>query len=195
MSGFRTAVVLIGDTVQRLALRELGDATRWVDIALLNELRSPFFVDDPALAGDGVIAAGGTVLLPVEAAVPSGDQDDPFYSDVRLLRGELLVENGDLSLVSGVANLVQALGNRVVVEKRELMFHPEYGCWVSTLLGQVNGPTAGSIAAFYVKSSLLEDDRVRSVDQITADVIGDQIKVMAVVTPTYGESFDFSKVI
>ena len=37
----RHAEVHHGDTLQRISLRELGDASRWVELVLLNELRPP----------------------------------------------------------------------------------------------------------------------------------------------------------
>jgi len=66
--GFRSVELRRGDTLQRVALRELGDAARWVDIALLNSLRPPYVVDDGADAGDGVAYAGMSILIPVPAA-------------------------------------------------------------------------------------------------------------------------------
>lgn len=39
--GKRTTVVRSGDTLQRIALRELGDASRWRDIARKNHIRDP----------------------------------------------------------------------------------------------------------------------------------------------------------
>lgn len=193
--GFRSVELRFGDTLQRVAVRELGDAARWVDIALLNNLRPPYVVDDPADAVEGVASAGTSILIPVQAEFPVGDADDPFLTDLVLYRGRLQVNEGDLVLVSGGPNLIQSLRHRVMVEKRDLWFHPEYGCWVHSILGQMNGPRAAGLAAFYIKSTLLEDERVRSVDSIVADVIGDQIKVEATVIPVYGEVFAFEEVL
>jgi hypothetical protein len=39
-----TATVIAGETLTRLAVRELGDCTRWVEIAELNGLRDPRYV-------------------------------------------------------------------------------------------------------------------------------------------------------
>jgi hypothetical protein len=193
--GFKTVEIHRGDTMQRLAFRELGDAKRWVDIALLNSLRPPYIVDDAALAGDGVAYAGQKILVPVEVETPVADTHDEFLTDVKLSKGILQIRDGDFVLVSGKDNFIQALRHRINVRKRSLWFHPEYGCWVHSLLGKQNGPAAGGMAAFYVKSSILEDDRVSSVESITAEVAGDTIRVSCVVLPKYGESIAFQQVI
>lgn len=59
---WRSATVKYGDTLQRLALRELGSAERWPDIALLNGLIPPYCAE---LADNGVAAYGETLLLPI----------------------------------------------------------------------------------------------------------------------------------
>jgi hypothetical protein len=193
--GFKIVEVLRGDTLQKLSLRELGDASKWVDIALLNSLRPPYLADDAVSALDGMAYAGQTILIPIQADNAIADTHDQFLTDLALPNGKLQVENGDWVLVSGNNNLVQALRNRVMVRKRSLWFHPEYGCWVHSLLGKLNGPSAGGLAAFYVKSSILEDIRVASIESIIAEVTGDVIRVNCVVVPIYGESIAFEQVI
>lgn len=190
--GFRSVEVLAGDTLQRLSLREMGDAAHWVDIALLNGLHPPYLA---ASASPGVAAYGDTILIPVEVVNPVAETGDPFLSDLVLKDGFLQTREGDLVLVSGVNNLLQALQSRIMSRKRSLWFHPEYGCWVHAMIGAINGQTAGGMAAFYVKSSVLEDDRVKSVERITAEVIGDTIHVSCILNPVYGESVAFNQVL
>jgi phage baseplate assembly protein W len=51
--------VIIGDSLQRIALNIYGDPTRWKEIALYNKLEYPYITDD--LTFDKNIAATGTV--------------------------------------------------------------------------------------------------------------------------------------
>lgn len=193
--GFKSVEIRRGDTLQKLSLRELGDASRWVDIALLNSLVPPYLVDDPVDSVPGVFYSGQLLLIPIQVESPVADTYDAFLTDLALPKGNLVVDNGDWSLISGNDNLVQALRHRVDVRKRSLWFHPEYGCWVHDLLGKLNGPSAGGLAAFYVKSSVLDDVRVKSVENITAEVSGDIILVLCTVLPIFGESIAYEQII
>lgn len=195
MSGFKWVEVFRGDTLQKLALRELGDAKGWVDIALLNNLRPPYIVDNEISANVGVVYAGQSLLIPIDADNPIADTYDQYLTDISLSGGVLHLSNGDIDTLSGTNNLIQALRHRVTVKKRSLWFHPEYGCWVHKLIGKLNGPSAGGLAAFYVKSSVLEDERVSSVESISAEVSGDSIRVKCTVIPIFGESIAYEQVI
>ncbi|MBN3839267.1 hypothetical protein [Burkholderia sp. Ac-20349] len=178
-SGFRQIRVLQTDTLQRIALRELGDASRWPDVAQFNNLHPPYISADPGYASDPqVVAPGATILVPSSTSqVSSTSGDDIFGTDLVLNDGELNVANGDLATVSGVANVDQALGIRVSVVKEELVNHPEYGCWIRRLIGTGAGPTTAQLAALYVTSSLNEDDRVQSASGVTVVVRGDRFSI------------------
>lgn len=185
--GVRLAETRHGDTLQRIALRELGDAGRWVELAELNGLRPPY-ITDAALARAGVLAYGASIKIPAPASIISASAEPRtvYGADLRLARGALGVQFGDLEILEGVPNFVQALQHRIVVGKRELGFHPEYGCHVRTLIGASNGPVSARLAAFYVRSALLEDERVDAVPSCVAEVLGDQIRVTATVVPVSG---------
>jgi len=187
VADYRSAEIHSGDSLQRLALREMGDASHWVSIALLNGLRPPYIVDDPFLAADGVAVAGDRILLPVAYVDSQVVSDDALLTDALLDDGLLSVDDsGGLALVSGVENFIQSVRIRIGVVKRDLWFHPDFGCLVSRLLGQSIGHTANRLAAFYVRSALLEDARVSSASAV-ATVVGDQIRVVAIVAPVSGQ--------
>lgn len=186
----RYVQIQYGDTIQALALRETGDAANWLDLIVLNGLRPPYIADKPS---DGVLAYGEIISLPagVSSISAEANPEELYGTDVAVSKDGLLeVAVGDLALVAGVPNLHAALGRRVLVDKRELAFHPEFGCYVRRILGNVNGPTAAQLAAFYVKSSLLEDSRVREVPACVAEVLGDTVRVDATVLAITGEKTD-----
>lgn len=187
--GFRFAETHHGDSLQTIASRELGDAARWVDLVSLNRLLPPFITDDPELAGEGVLLSGQQILLPAATAVITStvDPESVFEADALLgADGELVTDGRDFVVVSGRDNLRQALKNRVVTDRGELIFHPTYGCGARRLVGKVNGPTAGLLAAQEVRAALPLDPRVARARQVVADVQGDVINVSADVETVLG---------
>lgn len=191
----RFAQIQYGDTVQDLALRELGDASLWLDVIILNDLRPPYIAEQTAL---GVLTYGELIKLPagVSNATVETNATDLYLTDVAVdQQGFLPVAAGDLQLVAGVPNLRAALARRVLVDKRELGFHPEFGCYVRRLLGKSNTPSTPSLAAFYVKSALIEDSRVRDVPSCVAESSGDRLVVNAIVLAVTGEKTDLRVVV
>lgn len=193
LSGFRFVEIQRGDTLQAIAARELGDASRWAELIAYNGLVPPFVTDDVASARAGVLLSGS--LLRVPAPVPvittTTDPDKVFEVDVALDgRGQMTVENGDFSVVSGRANLRQALKHRVITDRGELMFHPNYGSLIRRLVGSVNGPTAALLAAQFAKSAVQADQRIKQVTQSTAEVVGDVINVSVEAQPVVGRVVD-----
>lgn len=191
----RFAEIQYGDDMRMIALRELGTAERWLEIANLNGLRHPYISLE---AADGILAYGDMIQIPAPVSTVSANNDPVgvFGVDLMVRNGNLVISDfGDFDVVEGVPCLVQALRHHIVVDKKELAFHPEFGCYVRSVLGRKNGPTAGQLAAFYVKSALLEDARVDAVPSCVAEVVGDQIRVTATVNPITGRPVDLAVVV
>lgn len=198
MPNFRHAETRRGDTLKRIALRELGHADQWVELALLNGLRPPYLVDDEENRTAGVLVAGDLIKIPSAMAMADAETNPEqlFGRDLAVFNKLLQADDhGDLALVGGVANLKQALLHRLLVRKRELAFHPAYGNFAAQLIGRANGPTGGSLAAFYMRSAMLEEPRVKEVPRSEARIEGDAIRVDADVAPISGRPFKFSEVI
>lgn len=192
--GVRNVPIQFGDTLQRLSLREMGDASRWVELITLNELRPPYLA---VTAAPGVLAYGDQIRIPAPGGGVSinASADDVLGCDLLLSDRRLTAVNGDFAVVSGIKNFSQALIIRVTTEKRELGFHPEFGCWVRSLLGDIGGQRSVRLAAFYVKSALSEDPRVASVTYCEAVINGDAITVNATVNPITGSPANISLVV
>lgn len=194
LEGYRFVQTRHGDTLQLVAARELGDATRWPDLIAFNSLRPPFLVDDPALRRPGVLVTGDLLRVPAAVAVVEAKTDAAlvFERDVELQGGAVGVAGGDFAVASGLDNLRQALRHRVETEQGELIFHPDYGCLVRRLIGAVNGPTAALLAASYVRAALQRDHRIKAVLDSSAEVVGDVIRVSVTVEPIVGRRVDLS---
>lgn len=191
LSGFRFAQTHFGDTMQRIALRELGDASRWPEVVEYNNLLPPYIVDDATLLVPGVLLSGQQLIVPAAsvAAATTVDPELVFGSDVQLGKyGELMTDGVDFLVISGRDNLKQALGNRLDTDLGDLMYHQEYGCDARRLVGRVNGPTAGLLGARSVRAAALLDPRVSRVLSSEATVTGDSINITAEVETVAGQS-------
>ncbi len=196
VDGFRHAETHHGDDLKAVALRELGDANRWHELAWLNDLVPPYLTDDPKRAGDHVLLAGSMLLVPSAPMPyqPNRNTDEVFLRDCVLVQGELRDDGlGDLGIVAGRANLKQQLLHRLNTPLAQLYRHPNYGCGVYRILGVINGPTAGQLGADYVQTALLSDFRVDQVTQTEAEISGDTVRIAAEVIPvTGGKPVDLS---
>lgn len=198
MPNFRYAETRRGDTLQRIALRELGDASQWIEVGLLNGLRPPYVVDDEAQRAAGVLVAGDPIRVPSAVQMSSANinPDEVFGRDVQLVAGALMPnEGGDVLLVGGFENYRQALLNRLQVAKRELGNHPEYGSYAKALIGRGGGPAVANLAAYYTRLALLDDVRTQEVPRCVATIQGDALHIDADVVPVSGRLFNFSVVI
>lgn len=192
LSAVKLVEILHGDTLQSIAAREMQDAERWVELASANGLLPPYITGDPALAGGRVKLYGQLLKVPAVAsasAVSSSDMDEIYQRDIDLSTGFLEDDGaGELSVVSGMANLRQALSSRVRTEQGELMFHLDYGSRVRSILGAGNNPITMQLAAQYARAAIQSDPRVESIESASAAVSGDAVLVEVVANPITGRS-------
>lgn len=194
LPGARFVEVRTADSLLTIAMRELGDAGRWTELAALNGLRHPYIA---AVPGEGVVVPGALIKVPAPSGYVTADADaaQVFRADVALEGGRIHAAGGDFAVVSGNANLRQALGIRIMVDQQELLFHPEYGCRVRRLLGKGGGPASALLAQQYIKSALRADDRVAGVPEVKAEIQGDRISVSATAEAVGGVVVNVSGVV
>lgn len=193
MPAYRLVQTHHGDDLPSIASRELGDANRWPELVWINDLRPPYITSLTGLNADGVLQAGALIKVPspVGFTADSPDRSSVYERDCMMMNKALVVDDGgDLSVATGADNLRQQLQHRIVTPRGQARRHPEYGCRIWSLLGTVNGPTAGIMGAQYVKSALASDFRVARVDFARAEVAGDAVRVTARATAIGGGVVD-----
>lgn len=195
--GFRFIDTLVGDSLQRIAQREMGDATQWPLLIAYNELKPPYITDDPALAGPNVILTGEQIIVPASAPIVESavDPNEVFLIDIALENGLITATNNEINLVAGRANLKQALINRVISENGRLLFHNEYGSFIRRLRGTAIGPTVELLAAEYAAAAVITDVRVARVNSATATIVGDECQVSVEVQPIVGQPIQISAIL
>ena len=191
-SGYRLVSIQRGDTLQRIAAREMGNATAWTQLAWLNDLVPPFITDDEALAGERVLLSGGLIRIPAlagESAQTAATEAQTLLVDCALVHGQIAIDEatGDLRLVSGRDNLKQAIDLRLRTDMGELIFHPEYGCKLPRRRGRKNNAPTLMLARKDAQEALLNENRLRRLDRITASSAGDALGVQVDVTPISGD--------
>ncbi len=189
-SGYRRVETRVGDTLQRIALRETGDAANWPVLANLNGLMPPYITGDPLLAGERVLLFGEMILIPAAAPIATAVADpvSVFGADLSLTAGRLgATDTGDLSIVAGIPNLTAALHHRIDTHTGDLIRHPQYGCMVHKLLGSGNGSSTQLLAAAWVERALKADSRIASVASSAADLSGDTVQCDAVAVTVDGK--------
>lgn len=189
----RLAEIHFGDTLPIVALRELGDANRWVELIWLNKLKAPYVTDDPAKVVPGVLQSGSLIKIPAQAGVRTNGRNDgrAYERDVRMTNKRMTVTaGGDLDVSSGVDNLKQQLQHRVVTPRGQMIRHPDYGCMIWHLIGKANGPLRTFLGAEYVKTALVADYRVAEVNYSRAEGAMETLRITASVTAVDGGAID-----
>lgn len=183
------------ETIRTLALKYLGDEAQWKKLAIMNNLKPPYISEN---GGDGVLMPGETILIPKES---SGTDDAIDVSrtinsdassaaqrpmlrrygrDFRLQEttgGELgdvaVSSSGDIDMVEGVDNVIQAVKIKFATEQGELPTHPTFGAKypVGTKV------TLVTIQEFAINArrTFFQDPRVEDILQMNIWAEGDQI--------------------
>jgi phage baseplate assembly protein W len=191
LTGFRLVATRLDDTLQQVAARELGDASQWPVLANINNLLPPYLTQDPSCVTSRVLLGGTQIKVPGAAPANSAvvDPSDVFGTDIALVDGQIVDDGaGDVMTVTGVANLQQALENRLATRPGELVFHLAYGCRASELKGQGGSATTNGLAALYVSKALQADPRVDTVPSCVATITGDTINTVATAMTVDGKS-------
>ena len=184
----------IGDSIQGIAARYLGDVTRWRDLVALNGLAPPYVSET---GQPGTLRPGDDILVPdgdgVDESVSppwivGAAPDDPIEErllgvDFKLTENadglfdwELSPDGSDLKRVAGVPNLEQGLRSRILQPLRELPILPNFG--TETQVGRAN--TVGvSLARANIIASVEADPRIARTQRVRTP-LNEQSDIIAV---------------
>lgn len=81
---------------------------------------------------------------------------------------DLADENRDLSTVTQIENLIQAILNRLYTRKGELagLGHPDYGSRLYLLVGELNNLKTQALANLYIRECLQQEPRIEEIVEI-----------------------------
>lgn len=169
-----------GETLEDVALRTLGDATRWYEIAMVNGLKYPYIdtVTDKSL---GVIAAGSKIYIPSNKLITNNKilrtRNSYLSNKLTPLERFLGVDikltpefdikvsnNNDVALAYGVENAAQALNINLSLEKNSLKWHPYKG--INLEAGTKSMSRCYDILES-IKISILSDPRFDNVSNVS----------------------------
>lgn len=174
-----------GDTLQGLALRAYGDASRWPEIQSLNGMRSARHW------GDGTpLAVGDRLYIPFATTTesPQRESDQVYGVDIAvdLTTGDLVLKDNDVLTKSGARNLEQGLALRLLTAQGESWVLPSYG-----LPLRVGGVTLDREVAYLsslVSDQLKQDRRIRDVLSVDVLIEGDKIAIDVTIDPVVGDA-------
>jgi len=183
----RTIIFRAGDTLQRIASRAYGDASRWREIAEYNHLRSMthYQTGQPIRVGD---------VLEVPLVSSADDlglarRGDVFGRDIRLSTDGDLVLNDDVDVIEGWQNLEQALRLRLLSEQGSATYAPEYG--LPLAVGASLNSRVVAFCASHIDQQLRADPRVDDVSDIEIEDDGDALAVRVSVTAVRSTATQF----
>lgn len=205
---FKKYTIKQGDTLQLIAQNELGDLSRWPELASYNSLSYPYIVNSGS-RDSRIRSAGEEITIPLDADLSTLNVDGINATDSKTITAYAL--GVDLSLMSesdnfiqrgttdelvslsaggkgihtvgGYDNLKQALLMRLNTQKGSLPLHPEYGIDLSQIIGKRNSVATVNKLKVMVEQSLRYDGRVGSASVTAYKVSGEEVTLSATVTP------------
>lgn len=193
-TGFREVVIPFGFTLSALAARELGDARRWLDIALANDLRAPYISDEGL---PGTLRPGQPCLIPTTDPTPpiaqvrsAGDPELGKSQLDELLGRDFALEvqpDGtydfivdpstltDFVTVAGLFNLEQATSSILSTEKGQNVLYQQVG--YDRIIGKPGSIERIVEARVSVVAAVQRDPRVSRVRNATFSAVEDRLDV------------------
>lgn len=179
-------------TLERLALQELDNTDRWVEIAELNDLKPPYIVQSRSEAAviQNVLAPGQTILIPTPISEGFSDvvttKELPINQDLTEIERNLgidlkltkefdleLTNRGDIQLARSAENVAQAIIVKLALEKGDLLKHPNLG------IGAVIGSKVSPVTE--LRTSIVEtlqgDPRFQSISNLALRRENNEIRI------------------
>ena len=101
---------------------------------------------------------------------------------------DISIEGSGITLVSGKANLSQAIGMRLMTRLGSLQFHLTYGSGLPQLIGRSDSPGLVQVAKMFTGQALLRENRILYVEDISVSTSTNEVTVDLTVHSIDGES-------
>lgn len=177
-SGLYEYIVKGEDTLQRISKNKLGNENYWPFISAING----------SINKNADLVPGNNIFIPRELTVSDADRKeryifnedperDPYGSDIRLdADGNLVIgEAGDVSLISGVKNVIQSIDMRLKTEVGTMIKQSAFGLQANV------GAAGSSMAIRYIKmairAAVMQDPRISSVENMIVSMKSDSIRI------------------
>lgn len=190
-----------GDSLQSISVKYLGNASRGLEIAILNDLDYPFIVSiQETPSKSSVKTAGDTILIPVEVDDTYDLKDVSDNLDSIVLGSDILLRDsntsnlsymsggefevnsyGDLQTAQGIDSLVQDLLHRLITEIGTLPYHPTYGSTFLKIVGNRNDTEWRQKAVLELARTFRCDPRVVDVRNVALSLISTGIAISCTV--------------
>lgn len=152
-----------GENLQIIANKLLGDITKWIDIATLNDLQYPYIVatnQEKLTNLNHLVTYGDQINLPNQLnqvsdlnydtfnPVEAKDIYDstmgmdigleiPYGEDTEDILSMYAQPDGhDIGTVTGIQNLKDSIRRRLLTEYGSLLYHPNYGTHLTQMIGE-----------------------------------------------------------
>jgi hypothetical protein len=193
-TGFFEKPVGQGDTLASIAARELGDARKWPELALVNNLSPPYISN---LKLPGTLQPGKRIIIPVAKPVQpaqvlsTGDPEigasqanahlGVDYELVEVSPGQwgwkIDVTHGSVDGVKtkGIGNLAQGLGSRLRTERRSNILYPNLGLRRQVAVNQTENTATDTL--FDIRQQILADPRVDRLHSARVSTVADRVEI------------------
>jgi hypothetical protein len=200
-TGFAERTVGQGDTIQALAARHLGDARKWLDLAIVNNLKAPWVTNGAKIPN--TLRPGMSFMVPVKntsrpaRVIGAGNDpipgeslaEDALGTDMELAKDgtqwgwEVDHAHGstDARKVRGIPNMVQAIGSRFRTTRGENIMFPQLGLPRMVGLPAPHDNTAE--ARLRARQQLLAEPRIDRLNRFKLTVENDALVLDADVIP------------
>jgi phage baseplate assembly protein W len=166
------------DTLQSIALSEMGDEDLWVYIAAVNG----------GLYSNNDLVPGNTIYIPVQIETSEAinkeqfimTEDiirDPYGTDILLdANGGIVVqENSDVALVSGIENVQQAINLKLQTTAGSMIKQSAYG--IIAQAGFAGETMALRYMKMAIRAALIQDPRIEAIRNLFVTLESDVVYV------------------
>ncbi len=209
--GIQTKILTQGDTLIGLASSFLGDASKWEEIAILNNLDYPFIVppDYEPYGEESVLRIGQEIHLPVDVKPTSVIEPDKYGDgglgiDIKVLpnsvafstiftEGQIVATNGDVQMAVGIDCLKQDILHRLLTPKGSIPWHPDYGSEIPDLIGAKMTPENLEIIQVSAQECIYGDDRIEDIPDMSAYTHNTQVWLAFRAIVSSGDTLEFNE--